>query len=90
MDNHIDFRPVLLAWAALQAEVLGPKKCKRKGVGGVLRHLRAQIDTGLPTVYGASARQAAQLLQSHCLFCGKCSAAGIRSPARPEESLRAD
>ncbi len=80
--DDIDFRPVLLAWAAMQAKELGAKKCARKGVGGLLRQLRAQIDTGLPDMYGPSASRTAQLLQSHCDFCGKCRAAGITRPAR--------
>jgi hypothetical protein len=70
--EQIDFRPVLLAWASLQADEMGAKKCSRKGVGGLLRHLRAHDDATLPQVYGASAGRAVRLLENHCRHCGKC------------------
>lgn len=69
----LDFRPVLIAWAQLQAEQMGAKKCNRKGVGGMIRKLHAHMDEGMPDLYGASARRAAHLLEAHCRFCGKCA-----------------
>lgn len=88
--EKLDFRPVLLAWAAMQSKEMSPKKCARKGVGGLLRELRNHIGAGLPDLYGDSAKRAARLLESHCHFCGKCDRANIRPPQRQEENRRAD
>ena len=82
--EQIDFRPVLLAWAALQAEELGSKKCSRKGVGGLIRKLKLHMEAGLPDMYGASARRACSLLEAHCRLCGKCDQARIMRPSREE------
>lgn len=68
----LDFRPVLLAWAELQAEELGAKKCFRKGVGGMIRKLRSHAHDDLPPIYGGSARRAIHLLELHCDRCRKC------------------
>lgn len=70
--EQLDFRPVLLAWAQLQAKELGPKKCNRKGVGGLIRELRVQVDANIPDMFGMSARRACKILEAHCKCCGKC------------------
>lgn len=69
----IDFRPVLIAWAQVQAETMGARKCSKKGVGALIRKLRGNLDTGAPEIYGRSTERAAQLLEGHCRLCGKCS-----------------
>lgn len=71
----IDLRPVLLAWAQVQAETMGAKKCNKKGVGPLLRKLQEQSGCGVPTIYGCSAKRAATLLGEHCRLCGKCARA---------------
>lgn len=72
-DLKLDFRPVLLAWSQLQAEELGHKKCARKGVGGLTRKLREQMDNGATVLYGRETVRAIQLLESYCRLCGRCS-----------------
>jgi hypothetical protein len=72
-DQKLDFRPVLLGWCALQAEEMGHRKCARKGVGGLTRKLRAQMDSGATVIYGRETLRAVQLLESFCRLCGKCS-----------------
>lgn len=71
--EHLDFRPVLLAWASVQAEVLGRKQCRRDGIGALIRKLREC----LPANDGSERATAAQLLEDHCTVCGKCTLADI-------------
>lgn len=66
------FPPVLIAWASVQAETLGRKKCAKTGVGALIRKLKEGIpENGSGRVVGER-REAAQLLESHCRVCGKC------------------
>jgi hypothetical protein len=77
----LDFRPVLLAWAEMQAEELGAKKCSRKGVGGMIRVLNRHISRDVTDIYGRDARRALLLLDGHCRLCGKCPRAELKSEA---------
>lgn len=72
-DSRLDFRPVLLAWAQLQSDEMGHRKCARKGVGGLVRKLRAQMDDGATVMYGRETLRATQFLESFCRLCGRCS-----------------
>lgn len=71
--EHLDFRPILMAWSRLQADEMGHRKCARKGVGGLTRKLRAQMDDGATVMYGRDTLRAVQLLESFCRLCGRCS-----------------
>lgn len=71
--EQLDFRPVLLAWANLQADTMPAKKCAKKGVGGMIHWLRVQLNAGVPGIYGRDALRATQLLESHCRLCGRCA-----------------
>lgn len=66
----IDFRPVLLAWAEVQARELKPKKCAKMGVGALIVQMRA--DAVVANVFGDSSRRALLLLEDKCRSCGKC------------------
>lgn len=67
------FRPVLLAWASVQAEVLGRKECRRHGIGALIRKLRYGLPANDGNHFQVEQRKAAELLESSCRACGKCS-----------------
>lgn len=69
----LDFRPSLIAWAEVQAETLGAKRCRKEGVGAVLRKLRAHLDSGATEMLGPHTRRTVQLLESNCRICGLCA-----------------
>jgi hypothetical protein len=79
--EHLDFRPVLLAWAELQAEQMGQKKCARKGVGGMIRKLRGHLESPAVELYRRDTLRSVQLLESHCRLCGKCREATMAEAA---------
>lgn len=66
------FTPVLIAWASVQADALGHKKCRKIGVGAVIRKLREGIPENGVGPYVSERREAAQLLESQCRICGRC------------------
>jgi hypothetical protein len=52
--------------------LLGPKACRKAGVGAVLQELRAQIpDNGVGPVI-AERRGAVAFLEENCRQCGRC------------------
>jgi hypothetical protein len=52
--------------------LLGPKACRKLGVGAVLQELRAQIpENGVGPVI-AERRGAVRLLEENCRQCGRC------------------
>lgn len=66
------FPPVLIAWAQVQADILGHKQCRKVGVGAVIRKLREGLpENGVGSMI-AERRGAALLLESHCRLCGRC------------------
>lgn len=75
-EKYRVFVAVLLAWARLQPELLGPKKCRRKGVGALLRELRHDAPDFTLGPYIEARREGAQILESHCRICGRCDMAG--------------
>jgi hypothetical protein len=71
-DDSI-FLAVFLAWARVQPEILGPKKCRKRGVGAVLSELRAELPGNGIGPRTEARREAVQILESHCRLCGRCS-----------------
>lgn len=72
MEQQQIFVPVLLAWAQVQAEILGHKKCRKTGIGALIRKLREGLSENVVGPTAAARREGAQLLESHCRVCGKC------------------
>lgn len=66
------FLPVLIAWASVQADVLGHKECRKNGVGAVIRKLREGLPENALGPTASGRREAAQFLESHCRLCGRC------------------
>lgn len=66
------FRPVLLAWAAVQSETLGHKACRKIGIGALIRKLREGLVANDGSELQADRRDAANFLERHCRACGKC------------------
>ena len=63
---------VALALLRVVPVLLGPKTCRKFGLGAVLSELRAQIpENGIGPVI-AERRDAVQFLQDNCRQCGRC------------------
>lgn len=75
------FRATLLAWASVQAEVLGRKQCRKIAIGAMIRKLREGLADNAVGPLVAERREAADLLEMNCRCCGKCSIEEIRRAA---------
>ena len=63
---------VLAALMRVLPVLLGPKSCRKMGLGAMLTELRAQIpDNGIGPVI-AERRGAVALLEENCRQCGRC------------------
>jgi hypothetical protein len=63
---------VVLALIRVLPALLGPKTCRKLGVGAVLTELRAQIPhNGIGPVI-AERRGAVAFLEENCRQCGRC------------------
>ena len=63
---------VVLALMRVLPALLGPKACRKLGVGAILEELRAQIpENGIGPVI-AERRGAVALLEENCRQCGRC------------------
>lgn len=67
-----EFTPAFLAWMRVQSTKCSPKKCRDKGVGGMITELRKMVpDNGVgPFISGA--REDLQLCESFCRLCKRC------------------
>jgi hypothetical protein len=63
---------VVLALLRVLPVLLGPKPCRKLGVGAILLELKAQIpDNGIGPVI-AQRRGAVAFLEENCRACGRC------------------
>ena len=63
---------VMLALVRVLPVLLGPKTCRKVGVGAMLQELRAQIpENGVGPVI-AERRGAVAFLEENCRQCGRC------------------
>lgn len=62
----------LAVWAEMKSETLSPEKCRSKGVGKYTEVMRRRMPENGAGPCVAMARQAVQLLESHCRLCGRC------------------
>jgi hypothetical protein len=66
------FFVVALAFLRVMPVLLGPRTCRKFGLGAVLTELRAQIpDNGIVPVIGER-RDAVLFLENNCRQCGRC------------------
>jgi hypothetical protein len=60
-------------WIELQPLALGRKRCRRGGVGGMIRKMKASIpENGVGDQF-AKARMDLMLLEAGCKLCGRCT-----------------
>src|SRR5258706_1527236 len=72
MGMHEIFSPRFVAWMRLQPKLLGRKRCRKVGVGGMIRELRSMVPENGTGEYVSEARRDLHLLESACKLCGKC------------------
>ena len=63
---------VMLALLRVLPVVLGPKTCRKFGLGAVLIELRAQIPENGVGPLIAERRDAVTFLENNCRQCGRC------------------